>query len=120
MLRRRARGAAPARLRCRDDRRGGVVLGPLRASRSLSGGRRARRVDRAADRPRVTSTVPPGPSKPQIAAALDEARSRTLRILEPVPRAGQLRQVSELMSPLCWDLAHIGHYEELWLIRALT
>ena len=21
------------------------------------------------------------------------------------------------MSPLCWDLAHIGHYEELWLVR---
>ena len=24
------------------------------------------------------------------------------------------------MSPLCWDLAHIGHYEELWLVRTLT
>jgi iron(II)-dependent oxidoreductase len=24
------------------------------------------------------------------------------------------------MSPLVWDLAHIGHYEELWLVRALT
>ena len=24
------------------------------------------------------------------------------------------------MSPLCWDLAHIGHYEELWLVRELT
>ena len=24
------------------------------------------------------------------------------------------------MSPLVWDLAHIGHFEELWLIRALT
>ena len=29
------------------------------------------------------------------------------------------RQVSPLMSPLCWDLAHIGHYEELWLLRQL-
>jgi gamma-glutamyl hercynylcysteine S-oxide synthase len=60
------------------------------------------------------------PSKPQIAAALDEARSRSLALLDPVPRADQMRQVSELMSPLCWDLAHIGHYEELWLVRALT
>jgi iron(II)-dependent oxidoreductase len=24
------------------------------------------------------------------------------------------------MSPLCWDLAHIGHYEELWLVRELA
>ncbi len=23
------------------------------------------------------------------------------------------------MSPLAWDLAHIGHYEELWLLREL-
>ena len=28
-------------------------------------------------------------------------------------------QVSPLMSPLVWDLAHIGHYEELWLLREL-
>ena len=35
------------------------------------------------------------------------------------PRRRPARQVSELMSPLCWDLAHIGHYEELWLVREL-
>ena len=27
------------------------------------------------------------------------------------------RQHSPLMSPLVWDLAHIGNYEELWLLR---
>ena len=31
-----------------------------------------------------------------------------------------MRQLSPLMSPLCWDLAHIGHYEELWLLRELA
>jgi gamma-glutamyl hercynylcysteine S-oxide synthase len=51
--------------------------------------------------------------------ALDAARRRTLRILDPVPAAVQQRQVSELMSPLCWDLAHIGHFEELWISRRL-
>jgi gamma-glutamyl hercynylcysteine S-oxide synthase len=30
-----------------------------------------------------------------------------------------MRQVSPLMSPLVWDLAHIGHFEELWLLREL-
>jgi iron(II)-dependent oxidoreductase len=59
-------------------------------------------------------------AKPEIVDALDAARRRTLAILDPVPVADQARQVSPLMSPLCWDLAHIGHYEELWLIRELT
>src|SRR5215213_9121631 len=59
-------------------------------------------------------------SKPEIVAALDESRRRTLGLLQPVPDAEQRAQVSQLMSPLCWDLAHIGHYEELWLVRTLT
>ena len=28
-----------------------------------------------------------------------------------------IRQHSPLMSPLVWDLAHIGNQEELWLLR---
>ena len=28
-----------------------------------------------------------------------------------------MRQVSPLQSPLVWDLAHIGYFEELWLLR---
>ena len=54
-------------------------------------------------------------SRRPIAEALTAARTRSLSILDPVPAADQERQVSDLMSPLCWDLAHIGHYEELWL-----
>jgi iron(II)-dependent oxidoreductase len=59
-------------------------------------------------------------TKTEIAAELEAARRRTLAILDPVPDADQIRQVSELMSPLCWDLAHIGHFEELWLVRELS
>jgi len=59
-------------------------------------------------------------TKPEIVASLEEARRRTLGLLAPVPDAAQRGQVSELMSPLCWDLAHIGHYEELWLVRELA
>ena len=55
-----------------------------------------------------------------VTGALAEARARTLTLLDPVPVADQTRQVSPLMSPLCWDLAHIGHYEELWLVRAIS
>lgn len=59
-------------------------------------------------------------TKLEIVASLEESRRRTLGLLAPVPDDEQRRQVSELMSPLCWDLAHIGHYEELWLLRELV
>jgi gamma-glutamyl hercynylcysteine S-oxide synthase len=47
---------------------------------------------------------------------LDRARSRTLHLTdldEPILVA----QHDPLMSPLVWDLAHIGQQEELWLLR---
>jgi gamma-glutamyl hercynylcysteine S-oxide synthase len=53
----------------------------------------------------------------RVMAGLEDARARTLRMLAPVGDADLLRQVSPLMSPLVWDLAHVGHYEELWLLR---
>jgi iron(II)-dependent oxidoreductase len=59
-------------------------------------------------------------TKAEVVDALTESRRRTLGLLAPVPDAEQRTQVSELMSPLCWDLAHIGHYEELWLVRNLV
>jgi len=55
-----------------------------------------------------------------VAGELHRARERTLALVAPIPDPDQRRQVSELMSPLCWDLAHIAHYEELWLLRALS
>lgn len=58
--------------------------------------------------------------KSLVRAHLEHARSRTLALLEPFDDAALSTQVSPLMSPLVWDLAHIGHYEELWLIRTLT
>ncbi len=48
---------------------------------------------------------------------LEHARSRTLGLTdldEPVLVA----QHDPLMSPLVWDLAHVGQQEELWLLRA--
>ena len=56
----------------------------------------------------------------EIAAHLDTARQRTLDLLGHFDDEVLRRQISPLMSPLVWDFAHIGHYEELWLIRALT
>jgi iron(II)-dependent oxidoreductase len=51
-----------------------------------------------------------------LARQLIRARDRTLRLVE-FDDAELLRQYDPLMSPLVWDLAHIGQQEELWLLR---
>jgi hypothetical protein len=38
-------------------------------------------------------------------------------LLEPFDDQQLTGQVSPLQSPLVWDLAHIGYFEELWLLR---
>ncbi len=57
--------------------------------------------------------------KTRIAGELTGSRNRSLDLLEPVDPDALARQHSPLMSPLIWDLAHIGNYEDLWLLRAL-
>jgi iron(II)-dependent oxidoreductase len=53
----------------------------------------------------------------KVADELAAARRRSLGLLEPLDEDGLRRQHSTLMSPLIWDLAHIGNYEEQWLLR---
>src|SRR6266851_3720667 len=57
--------------------------------------------------------------KPFIVAELEAARMRTLGLLESLSDNDLERQYSSIMSPLVWDLAHIGYFEELWLLRRL-
>jgi gamma-glutamyl hercynylcysteine S-oxide synthase len=47
---------------------------------------------------------------------LERARERTEALLAPLSEDELTRQFSPLQSPLVWDLAHIGHFEELWLL----
>jgi gamma-glutamyl hercynylcysteine S-oxide synthase len=54
-----------------------------------------------------------------IASELERARTRTRALLAPLDEEQLQRQVSPLMSPLVWDFAHIGYFEELWLLREL-
>ncbi|HVW31409.1 MAG TPA: ergothioneine biosynthesis protein EgtB [Acidimicrobiia bacterium] len=61
-----------------------------------------------------------GDLKQGLADALEGARRRSLGLLDPLSDEAQLAQHSPLMSPLVWDLAHVGHYEELWLLRAVA
>ncbi len=51
-----------------------------------------------------------------LARELTYARDRTLRLVD-FDDAELGRQYDPLMSPLVWDLAHIGQQEELWLLR---
>ncbi|WP_326835931.1 ergothioneine biosynthesis protein EgtB [Amycolatopsis rhabdoformis] len=51
------------------------------------------------------------------AEALTRARARSVVLTDAVDDEDLVRQHSKLMSPLVWDLAHIGSQEELWLVR---
>ena len=56
-------------------------------------------------------------SPTELQAILEHARKRTETLLEPLDDEQLTRQMSPLQSPLVWDLAHIGYFEELWLLR---
>lgn len=53
----------------------------------------------------------------RIAAELARCRDRTAGLADAVEDADLVRQHSPIMSPLVWDLAHVGNQEELWLVR---
>ncbi|MER6910284.1 ergothioneine biosynthesis protein EgtB [Streptomyces sp. NPDC000594] len=52
-------------------------------------------------------------------AALTAARARTALLTDSVDDGDLTAQHSPLMSPLVWDLAHIGNQEEQWLLRTV-
>ena len=51
------------------------------------------------------------------AESMTRARQRSTALTDAVDDDDLVRQHSKLMSPLVWDLAHIGSQEELWLVR---
>jgi iron(II)-dependent oxidoreductase len=53
----------------------------------------------------------------RVAAELARTRARTAVLTDAVDDGDLIRQHSPLMSPLVWDLAHVGNQEELWLVR---
>ncbi|WP_082127019.1 ergothioneine biosynthesis protein EgtB [Allosalinactinospora lopnorensis] len=60
-----------------------------------------------------------GRLRERIAAELGRVRERSLGLtVETLDEAELVAQHSPLMSPLVWDLAHVGNYEEQWLVRA--
>ena len=57
--------------------------------------------------------------KELVSAELEGARSRSMGLLAPLSEDDLRRQHSPLMSPLVWDLAHLGNYEDIWLLRGV-
>src|SRR5262245_45487716 len=46
-------------------------------------------------------------------------RARTFDLLESLDVEAIEAQFDPIMSPLVWDLGHIGNFEEFWLLRSL-
>lgn len=73
--------------------------------------------------PHPSTPAPPAPDmtteqlRSHAAAQLLRARQRSVALTDAVDDDDLVRQHSRLMSPLVWDLAHVGNQEELWLIR---
>ncbi|OLF10078.1 sulfatase-modifying factor 1 [Actinophytocola xinjiangensis] len=65
----------------------------------------------------MTTTEGTEALRTRVATRLADARARSVALTDAVDDDDLVRQHSRLMSPLVWDLAHIGNQEELWLVR---
>src|SRR3954465_3475924 len=94
------------------------VPGPLRPPRPLPG----RRPPGGSMTPllpgKSPDTLEEADLKQYVADELERSRDRSLGLTTAVlDERDLLAQHSRLMSPLVWDLAHVGNYEDLWLLR---
>ncbi len=66
----------------------------------------------------VPDSLPEAGLRQYVADELERSRDRSVGLTTGVLDERELlAQHSRLMSPLVWDLAHVGNYEELWLLR---
>ncbi len=72
---------------------------------------------RASGRPAVD--IPGNRTAQDLADLLTEVRQRTIQLVAPLAGDDAVAQHDPLMSPVVWDLGHIGRFEELWLLRHL-
>ncbi|WP_052667207.1 ergothioneine biosynthesis protein EgtB [Nitriliruptor alkaliphilus] len=50
---------------------------------------------------------------------LTDTRARTERLVAPLTDDELHTQPIDFLSPVVWDVAHVGNFEELWLVRQL-
>ncbi|WP_330324164.1 ergothioneine biosynthesis protein EgtB [Streptomyces pseudovenezuelae] len=70
--------------------------------------------------PSVDPSVDPESFRERAVTTLVTARDRTTLLTSCVEDPDLTAQHSPLMSPLVWDLAHIGNQEEQWLLRTVA
>lgn len=70
--------------------------------------------------PSVDASVDPETVRERAVTTLVTARDRTTLLTSCVEDPDLTAQHSPLMSPLVWDLAHIGNQEEQWLLRTVA
>ncbi len=58
--------------------------------------------------------------KHELLRALDATRRQTGRLVDVLDDDALHRQFDPIMSPLVWDVGHIGNFEEIWLLRRLA
>lgn len=58
--------------------------------------------------------------KQRLVAALADATRDTVALVAALDDSTLMRQHDALMSPLVWDYAHVGVYEELWLVHGVS
>lgn len=54
-----------------------------------------------------------------LARLLTATRARTEQLVSPLTDDELHTQPIDFLSPVVWDLAHVGNFEELWLVRQL-
>ncbi|WP_114451827.1 ergothioneine biosynthesis protein EgtB [Halopolyspora algeriensis] len=74
--------------------------------------------------PVASETVRPDPAdlgiealRTHVAGEMQRTRDRSITLTSAVDDDELVEQHSPLMSPLVWDLAHVGSQEEIWLVR---
>ena len=50
---------------------------------------------------------------------LEQVRERTLSLISGVPWVTLRQQLIPILSPMVWDLGHIGDFEDIWLNQQL-
>ncbi len=67
----------------------------------------------------VTTGIDQSSRRRDLESGLAAVRDRTHRLIAPLTEDDLERQHHSIMSPLVWDVGHIGNFEELWLLRVL-
>ena len=61
----------------------------------------------------------PTATRAELADVLTRRRDRTWSLVDPLGDEDVHRQIVDFLSPLVWDVGHVGNFEELWLLRKL-